>query len=133
MKNKISEYSLKAYTGTLNFLERHGNKLLMVFGVVLLAGGMVELAEAQGGPAPKFQPGRIQGATGGLLGLIEGTLGALISVAAGIGAIIAASMGAYRAAVALMVVAVGAFILRSLVSLFFDVPNKFPSQFQPAF
>ena len=38
---------------------------------------------------------------------------------AGLIAIIAAAMGAYRAAVGMLVVAVGAFILRSLVSLFF--------------
>ena len=40
-------------------------------------------------------------------------------VVAGLGAIVAAAMGAYRAAVGMLVVAVGAFILRALVSLFF--------------
>jgi len=42
-------------------------------------------------------------------------------VVAGLGAIISAAMGAYRASVGMIVVAVGSFILRSLVSLFFGV------------
>ena len=56
---------------------------------------------------------------GNLFRFIEGAFGALIMTAAGIGAIVAASMGAYKAAVGILVVAVGAFILRALVSLFF--------------
>ena len=50
---------------------------------------------------------------------MEGAFGALVMVVAGLGAIVAAAMGAYRAAVGMLVVAVGAFILRALVSLFF--------------
>lgn len=61
----------------------------------------------------------IKNAVARLFMLIEGAFGALIMVVAGLGAIAAASMGAYRAAVGMLVVAVGAFILRSLVSLFF--------------
>jgi len=55
-----------------------------------------------------------------LFELIEGNLGALIMITAGIAAIISAAFGAYRAAIGLLVVAVGAFILRSLVDIFFD-------------
>ena len=40
-------------------------------------------------------------------------------LSAGLASIVAAAMGAYRAAVSLLVVALGAFILRALVSLFF--------------
>ena len=58
-------------------------------------------------------------ATGNLFMLIEGAFGALIMTAAGLGAIIAAVLGAYKTALTLLVVAVGSFILRSLVSLFF--------------
>lgn len=58
-------------------------------------------------------------ATGNLFMLIEGAFGALIMVAAGLGALFAAAMGAYKMALTLLVVAVGAFILRALVSLFF--------------
>ena len=41
-------------------------------------------------------------------------------VTAGLGAIVTAALGAYRAAVGLLVVAIGAFILRSLVDIFFN-------------
>ena len=61
----------------------------------------------------------VRNAVGNLFRLIEGAFGALIMVVAGLGAIVAAAMGAYRAAVGMLVVAVGAFILRALVSLFF--------------
>ncbi len=60
-----------------------------------------------------------RGAVGNLFMLIEGAFGALIMVAAGLGAIVAACMGGYKLALTLLFVAVGAFILRSLVSLFF--------------
>lgn len=58
-------------------------------------------------------------ATGNLYRLIEGAFGALVMVVAGLAAIIAAAMGAYKMAISLVFIAVGAFILRALVSLFF--------------
>ena len=58
-------------------------------------------------------------ATGNMLRFIEGSFGALIMISAGIGAIVAGAFGAYKAAISLLFVALGAFILRALVSLFF--------------
>jgi hypothetical protein len=58
-------------------------------------------------------------AAGNLLMFIEGSFGALVMIGAGLGAIIAGAFGAYKAAISLLFVAVGAFILRALVSLFF--------------
>ena len=57
--------------------------------------------------------------TGNILRFIEGAFGALVMVGAGLGAIVAAAFGAYKAAISLLFVAVGAFILRAIVSLFF--------------
>jgi len=81
-----------------------------------------------------FQDTLIRNATGNLFRFIEGAFGALLVVSAGLGAIIAAILGAYRTAFSLLVVAVGAFILRAYVSLFFgtnypayDVGNQFVS------
>lgn len=51
--------------------------------------------------------------------LIEGPFGGLIMTIAGISAVISAAFGAYRSATSMLVAGVGAFILRSLVSLFF--------------
>ena len=68
---------------------------------------------------PNYDDRLSRNATGNLLRFIEGSFGALVMVASGIGAIVAAAFGAYKAAIALLFVAVGSFILRALVSLFF--------------
>ena len=107
------------------FIEQHVTLCLGILGVALLGGGLTELALAQGGgPAgswsqAQFDDTLIKNSVGNLFKLIEGAFGALVMVVSGLGAIVAAAMGAYRAAVGMLVVAVGAFILRSLVSLFF--------------
>ena len=122
--------------------------LLFLLGIALLSAGTIGLAKAQITPpesSPNFLPEAsinfapeaaipvapedtsasgyddtlFRLGTGNLLAFIEGPFGALIMVAAGIGAIIAAAVGGFKVAWALFMVAVGAFILRSLVSLFF--------------
>lgn len=104
-----------------NQIEKHANKILFAFGVILVSGGLVDMSHAatQTYSNANFQDDLIRGAVANLFKLIEGAFGALIMVVSGLGAIVAAAMGAYRAAVGMLVVAVGAFILRALVSLFF--------------
>ncbi len=63
---------------------------------------------------------RIDSVINAIFTYLEGSFGALIMVAAGIGAIVSSAFGQYRAALGLLVVAVGAFVLRSLVGTFFD-------------
>lgn len=128
MKNAL-KYIAEKYTAicqrTALCVERNASALMLVLGVVLLTGGVVEMSAAQGaGPSGSFteadfDDALIKHSVGNLFKLIEGAFGALIMVVAGLGAIVAAAMGAYRAAVGMLVVAVGAFILRALVSLFF--------------
>lgn len=107
------------------FAEKYATALLLLLGIGLLTGGLVEFsaAQAQNGSGSfseaDFDDTLIRMSVGNLFKLIEGAFGALIMVVAGLGAIVAAAMGAYRAAVGMLVVAVGAFILRALVSLFF--------------
>ena len=92
---------------------------------------LTTLSYAQGsGPAGSFSEAGfddtlIRNAVGNLFRLIEGAMGALIMVVAGLFALLAAARGGYSAALSLLVVAVGAFILRALVSLFFgtDFPD----------
>lgn len=55
-----------------------------------------------------------------LLILIEGNAGAMVMVLAGVAAVISAAFGAYRSALSLLVVALGAFTLRSMVEIFFN-------------
>lgn len=90
--------------------ERHAGLSLFLLGVGLLYGGASELAHAGSGTYGQ--------ACDGLLQLVEGTFGALITAAAGVGAIVASAVGGFKMAWALVVVSVGAFILRSFITLF---------------
>jgi hypothetical protein len=64
--------------------------------------------------------GRMDNMIGIIMALIEGRFGVLIMLCAGIAAIISSAFGQYRAALSLLVVALGAFILRTLVTVFFN-------------
>lgn len=94
---------------------------LFVVGLALLASGLAgEAIAAAGDGKTRYNDIRIADSTNAVLTYLEGSFGALVMVAAGIGAILSASFGQYRAALGLMVVAIGAFILRSLMSTFFN-------------
>ena len=110
---------------------------LFLFGVTLLVFGTLDMTYAaapavpggggSGGGTITYNDERITNATNAILTYIEGSFGALIMIAAGLGAIISSAFGQYRAALGLLVVAVGAFILRSLVSTFFNDDNILPN------
>lgn len=123
--NIISGQYKSACTKLAVVAHRNSTALLLLFGSFLLIGGLVDISKAQGGgPTGSFTEAAyddqlVRNSVGNLFKLIEGAFGALIMVVSGLGAIVAAAMGAYRAAVGMLVVAVGAFILRALVSLFF--------------
>lgn len=53
-----------------------------------------------------------------LLQYIEGGFASLVAAAAGLGAIVAAAVGGFKAAWALLVVSIGAFILRTYIGVF---------------
>lgn len=123
MTTKISSRLLKAYVGFETFLSKHLNTIMVVLGAAVLLTGLDQLSHA-GGTTNTFSEANydatlVRSAVGNIFRLIEGPFGALVMVVAGLGAIVSAAMGAYRGALALVVVAVGAFILRALVSLFF--------------
>ena len=92
--------------------------MLFLFGIGMLSLGLSAGADAQ--HSIVYNDTRIADATNGILTYIEGSFGALVMISAGLGAIISSAFGQYRAALGLLVVAVGAFILRSLVSTFFN-------------
>lgn len=79
-------------------------------------------AAAQSGPGMGVAAGdrRLYEAAQRLFLLVEGNFGALIMVCAGLASIIAAAFNQYRKAFSLLIVATGAFILRSLVVIFFN-------------
>ena len=102
------------HTKTMSFINSHASKILLVMGICLLTAGLTQVAHAADWDS------EILGALGKVFSIIEGSFGALIMVVAGLAAIIAAAMGAYKASLGCLVVAVGAFILRSMVKLFFS-------------
>lgn len=68
----------------------------------------------------QYNDQRIDTVINAIFTYLEGSFGALIMVASGIGAIVSSAFGQYRASLGLLVVAVGAFVLRSLVGTFFE-------------
>ena len=118
-KNKYTELCQK--TGSIlknpSNMEKRQQYMMLFFGVALLNLGLVELASAQ----TDFDVDETQftAVICAITEFIEGAFGALIMVISGIGAIVSAAFGQYKAAIGLLVVAVGAFVLRSLVATFF--------------
>lgn len=101
--------------------EKQARICLLMFGVGILAMGL--LVDAQAATTDgriTYNDSKITNSVNAVLLYLEGSFGALVMAAAGIGAIVAAAFGGYKAALSLMVVAVGAFILRSIMSTFFN-------------
>lgn len=97
---------------------------LFIFGVTLLSVGLTMDALAQSGFGAGnnavYNDSRIAEAVDIIMMHLQGSFGALVMVVTGLLAIISSALGNYKAALGLLVVAVGAFILRSLVSTFFN-------------
>lgn len=103
----------------------HVQFMLFALGFGLLSVGLVEAVIAQDAPGgiDQFNDTRINEAVCIVFRYLEGSFGALVMVASGIGAILSAAFGQYRAALGLMVVAIGSFIIRSLTATFFGAGN----------
>ena len=92
---------------------------LFVLGVALLSFGTTKGLQAQALEIT-YNDERISNSVNAILLYIEGSFGALIMVASGLTAIMSAAFGQYKAALGCLVVAVGAFILRSVLGTFFN-------------
>ena len=95
---------------------------LFAVGTTIAVAGVVDDAMAQigSGAAIQYNAERIDAAVNAIMTYLEGSFGALIMAAAGVGAIMSAAFGQYKASLSLLVVAVGSFILRSLIGTFFN-------------
>ncbi|MDC0358210.1 hypothetical protein OAO01_05280 [Oligoflexia bacterium] len=100
--------------------KKQGQLMLFLMGIGLLTVGLSTMASAQGTLTITYNDNRIANSVNAILTYIEGSFGALVMVAAGIGAILSAAFGQYSAALGLLVVSVGAFILRSVLATFFN-------------
>jgi len=104
---------------------------LFVMGALLLTAGLANGALAQGidfsvtleSHEVNYNDSQIAQAVIAILTYIEGSFGALVMVGSGIAAILSSAFGQYRAALGCLVVAVGAFILRSIMSTFFNTES----------
>lgn len=113
MKVIVSNYKkfcISSSVKSTQFAQKHANLMLFALGVVLLYTSGANLAHAGSGSYAQ--------ACQGILSLVEGTFGALVTAAAGIAAILAAAVGGFKMAWSLLVVAVGSFILRAFITLF---------------
>ena len=95
---------------------------LFALGTVLLVAGLSHGAVAQG-LETNYNDLRVSGSVNAILTYMEGTFGALVMAAAGIGAILSSAFGQYKAALGCLIVAVGSFILRSFLATFFNDVN----------
>jgi hypothetical protein len=103
---------------------RQAQVALFVLGVVLLTTGLSSFSMAAYADPDSlttyYNDQRIADSVNAILTYLEGTFGALVMAAAGIGAILSSAFGQYKAALGCLVVAVGAFILRSFLGTFFN-------------
>ncbi|MBX7137124.1 MAG: hypothetical protein K1X83_04000 [Oligoflexia bacterium] len=111
--------------GALKFAPSRSQAQAVMFllGVTLLTTGIAMHAGAQALEGATYNDDRIANSVNTLLLYLEGSFGALVMVAAGIGAILSSAFGQYRAALGCLVVAVGAFILRSFLNTFFNTEH----------
>jgi len=104
--------------------EKQARAVLFVAGLGLIALSFSFDAIAQNSMTQtKYNDSKVANAVNAVLTYLEGSFGALVMAAAGIGSIMSAAFGQYKAALSLMIVAVGAFILRSFMSTFFNDLN----------
>jgi len=116
----VSSSLIRLHVVATSFVRHNAGTFLFILGVALLAGGLAGVSHALPDSSALDNDDRLSTVASALLrGFIEGPFGALLMIIAGLVAIIAAAMGAYRAAMACLVIAVGAFVLRSFVNLFF--------------
>ena len=104
----------------------HIQLMLLGIGVGLVTMGLAETAHAANSNLnqnPVVDGTAFRNATCVVFRYLEGSFGALVMVASGVGAILSAAFGQYRAALGLMVVAIGSFIIRSLTATFFGTTN----------
>jgi hypothetical protein len=99
---------------------RQMQSMLFLLGLAVLTIGIHADANAAYSAAASYNDDRVAEATDVIFTYLTGSFGALIMIACGVGAILSSAFGQYRAALGLMVVAVGSFILRSLVATWFN-------------
>jgi hypothetical protein len=120
VRNKITALCQRVSVAFVAPTEKQSRVALFLVGIGLIALSGSFDATAQQMTTVKYNDTKVANAVNAVLTYLEGSFGALVMAAAGIGSIMSAAFGQYKAAMSLMIVAVGAFILRSFMSTFFN-------------
>jgi hypothetical protein len=119
MQTLISKMNYYHYAATKICVSKTFLQLsLFLLGITLITFAPIENCHAL--RTIQYNDQRLVEAVNAILSYLEGSFGALVMVCAGVGAILSAAFGQYRASLGLLVVAIGSFILRSLLSTFFN-------------
>lgn len=122
IKNLIEKMGREVYCFVTSPSNEQIQLVLFVIGLALLTAGLATGAMAQD-DVGMYNAARINNAVGLIFTYLEGSFGVLVMVASGLGAILSSAFGQYRAALGCLVVAVGAFILRSFAATFFNTQD----------
>jgi len=126
MFNKVKKLYITSgqYVGAVLAAPSKMQGLAMSFiaglGILLIGSQDMSLAQLQDRYDIEYNDERVDNVINAIFVYLEGSFGALIMVSAGLLAIVSSAFGQYRAALGLLAVAVGAFLLRSLVGTFFN-------------
>ncbi|NBW41602.1 hypothetical protein EBR25_11475 [bacterium] len=126
MFNKVKKLYITSgqYVGAVLAAPSKMQGLAMSFiaglGILLIGSQDMSLAQLQDRYDIEYNDQRVDNVINAIFVYLEGSFGALIMVSAGLLAIVSSAFGQYRAALGLLAVAVGAFLLRSLVGTFFN-------------
>ncbi len=112
---KIRNFTIAAYVKTKCFVEYQSTWLLLLIGLVILSHSFAELSLAAGGG---YDGAAYKEVCKRAITQMEGPVGAVVAAAAGVGAIVAASLGGFRMAWTLVVVSIGSFILGEYYLIF---------------
>lgn len=128
--SKVTETAVdvarKASVASIAPTEKQAQLILFTAGIIALGAGLSHEVFAYSttgaiGGNTAYDDRRIANAVSTIFAYLEGSFGALIMAASGIGAIVSASFGNYKMALSCLVVAVGSFILRSMMNTFFNI------------
>ena len=105
------------WTNSARYLKRQitNHRVILIIAAVAIVGTFI-LPET----AYAFDDQRYKTVCQKVINLFEGPFGAMLTAAAGVGAVVCSAMGGFKMAWACLVVSVSAFIMRSYVTLFFD-------------
>jgi hypothetical protein len=120
IKNSLLTFAQKIAVATVSPTEKQARAMLLLIGITLLILGLSVDGTTQQLATTSYNDNRISNPVNTVMLFLEGSFGALIMAGAGTGCILAAVAKRYAAALLLLVLAVGAFLTRTFIGIFFN-------------